>query len=110
MAKVLEANREKQVSVEYVRFSLVSHFLYWAGEHAVIASSLDGEQLERLKYCISSIVMSSLSLESFVNEQAEEVIEESERKSFDRCKNQYKNESNYSNTTWKIYYLLRLNL
>lgn len=108
MAKVLEANREKQVSVEYVPFSLVSHFLYWAGEFATMASTLDEKTLDRLKYCISSIVMCGLSVESFVNEQAEEVIEESERKSFDRCKNKYKNKSNYSNTIWKVFFLLNL--
>lgn len=108
MGKVLEADRDKQISVQYVPFSLVSHFLYWGGEYAAKASSFDDSQLERLKYCISSVVMCSLSLEAFVNEQTEELIEQSERIKFDRCKNKYKNKSNYSNTTWKLYLLLNM--
>lgn len=106
MALILKANRELQQSVEYQRLSLVSQFLYWAGEYAQKSIKIEKDELDCLKFSISSIVMSSLSVESFVNEVAEEILTEGERECFDRCRNNFKNKSKLSNTVWKLYYLL----
>ncbi len=110
MTTILKANRLKGESIEYQSISMVSYFLCWAGEYAkkALEPKLNDEQ--KLKYSISSIMMNSLSLEAFINERAENVISDENKINFDRCRKEFANKTNYSNTVWKLIFIFNTEL
>ena len=107
MPTVLRANPKDELSIEYQRIQLTQYFMDWSYKYAGIArKSLDSSLVDEMEGSITSIMYSALFVESFINQLAEEFIDSEEMLTFDRCKKRYKNDSELSNTAWKLYLIL----